>query len=709
VIVNSTQNYTFSGTGAITDPVSGPATLTKSGSGTLTLSTNANNYSGGTTLSGGTLNLGSNVNFGTGGIGTGGVVFESGTLTHSYAAANTLLYSQSMSVAAGQTGTIITPNRFRLNGPVTGAGTLNMTIATAVSRADFQNSFSGFSGDLNLTGSGGVRVGLNALGTNQPLFDAAGWASTTLSVDGVTVTPTITSARTILIGALASTGTAGNLAGGTGGMATYSVGAKNLDTTYAGILSGGNAALTKTGSGTLTLSGGNTYTGVTTVTSGKLSVTGSLAATAVNVATTGTLGGTGPISGTVACNGTLAPGVTAGTLTLSAGLTLASTSALAFDLGAVSDRVGVTGNLTLDGTVNVTAAPGFTAGTYTLATYTGALTNNTLNVGTLPAGYNATVNTATAGQVRLIVTSTNSAPQVSVAAAASPSVVAGTTTALTVTATDNAGEGGLTYAWSATGPAEVGFSPNATNAAKNATATFAALGSYTLTVTVTDVAGLTAASSTMVTVVATTASLTVNPPSATLVVGGTQTLAATPQDQFGNPMVAPVSWSATGGGQINQSGVYTATAAGGPWQATASTGSLDTSAAITVISRTFEAWETATFTQQQINAGESAMTADPDQDGLSNLAEYALGTLPYTFTPQPPIVSDSTSMSVTFQRPAWIGDVIYHAEAGDNFTDWNALALEVLTPGTDPETVRATYTLPVPKPAMSFLRLRFEK
>ena len=141
-----------------------------------------------------------------------------------------------------------------------------------------------------------------------------------------------------------------------------------------------------------------------------------------------------------------------------------------------------------------------------------------------------------------------------------------------------------------------------------------------------------------------------------------------------------VSWSATGGGEINQSGVYTATAAGGPWQATASTGNLDTSAAITVVSRTFEAWETGTFTQQQINAGESAMTADPDKDGLSNLAEYSLGTLPYSFTPQPPVIPDTTSMSITFQRPAWIGDVAYHAEACDDFTDWSALTLEVITP-----------------------------
>lgn len=94
-----------------------------------------------------------------------------------------------------------------------------------------------------------------------------------------------------------------------------------------------------------------------------------------------------------------------GTLTLSNGLVLVPSSVLNYELGTTSDRVNVTGNLTLAGTLNVTALTGFAASTYTLLTYTGTLTDEDgLQLATLPAGFEATVSTATAGQVRLIVT-----------------------------------------------------------------------------------------------------------------------------------------------------------------------------------------------------------------------------------------------------------------------------------------------------------------
>ena len=102
---------------------------------------------------------------------------------------------------------------------------------------------------------------------------------------------------------------------------------------------------------------------------------------------------------------TLAPGYNgAGTLTITNDLGLNNATVLQFDVGTVSDRVAVTGDLTLGGTLNISAAAGFGPGTYTLFTYGGALSVGTLTIGTAPAGYNYTIDTSVQGQVNLIVT-----------------------------------------------------------------------------------------------------------------------------------------------------------------------------------------------------------------------------------------------------------------------------------------------------------------
>lgn len=123
--------------------------------------------------------------------------------------------------------------------------------------------------------------------------------------------------------------------------------------------------------------------------------------------------------------------------------------------------------------------------------------------------------------------------------------------------------------------------------------------------------------------------------------------------------------------------------------------------------RNFTAWESDKFTSQQILGGISAADADPDGDGLKNLAEYALGSDPLGFTSQPAVSRTSTALSITFQRPAHIGDVVYFAETSDSIQSWENLVLEVLNPGNDPETVKATKTLTAPLPERQFIRLRF--
>jgi fibronectin-binding autotransporter adhesin len=174
------------------------------------------------------------------------------------------------------------------------------------------------------------------------------------------------------------------------------IGSLNTDTTISGVISdmglGGQTggSLEKVGTGKLTLTGTNTYTGGTTVTAGTLAVNGSIQGP-TEVKSGATLKGTGTIYGTVTVDagGIFSPGNSPGTITVQ-GLALNDTSVLDFELGATSDKIIVQGNLTLDGILNITDAGGFSPNTsYQLFSYTGTLTDNGLQIGTVPAGYSA--------------------------------------------------------------------------------------------------------------------------------------------------------------------------------------------------------------------------------------------------------------------------------------------------------------------------------
>ena len=92
------------------------------------------------------------------------------------------------------------------------------------------------------------------------------------------------------------------------------------------------------------------------------------------------------------------------TLQISNSLNLGATSILDFGMGTNATEIPVIGNLSASGTLNVTDAGGFANNIYTLFTYTGALTHNSINLGTLPTGHNYAIDTNTLGHVNLVVT-----------------------------------------------------------------------------------------------------------------------------------------------------------------------------------------------------------------------------------------------------------------------------------------------------------------
>lgn len=179
--------------------------------------------------------------------------------------------------------------------------------------------------------------------------------------------------------------------------------------TVNGIISGANW-VTVTGGGRTVFTAANTYTSGMAV-YGKFQVNGSLASGGTVVVTGGgQLEGKGTINkaveiqtgSTLSAGDTNLAGVSqAGLLTLGGDLVLDAGSGLKFDLGTNSDLITIAGNLTLDGSLDVTGGSGFGAGHYTLFTYSGSLTNNTLDIGSMPSGFTYTIDTGTAGIVSL--------------------------------------------------------------------------------------------------------------------------------------------------------------------------------------------------------------------------------------------------------------------------------------------------------------------
>jgi fibronectin-binding autotransporter adhesin len=288
-----------------TGQLAGAGSLTKAGTGRLTLAGGPLMWGGTTTVSAGTLQIGNGIsgpNSFSSPIVVNGEIDFAGTLP-----------------PAQLSGTVTGPGAFTVSG-----GMVNLMVGTV----------------LQHTGATTVTGGtLNGTIDNNALL--------TIGPGGAV------NCSGCVVGSLAGPGTF------TITSTTLTVGGDNTSTTFTGQLAG-PGGLTKVGTGLLTISGVNTFTGTKTVNGGALLITGSMPGPVV-VNAGGTLGGTGTVNGPVTTNagGTLAPGLSPGIIN-TGNLSLGGVTAIEIQgttLGTQYDNINVTGTVTIaGGTLSLTGA-----------------------------------------------------------------------------------------------------------------------------------------------------------------------------------------------------------------------------------------------------------------------------------------------------------------------------------------------------------------
>jgi len=377
VVSNSSKNYSFNG-----NDISGTGSLLKLGNGTVTFNV-GNTYSGGTTLSNGMIVVANGD-----ALGTGTITANGGTLKWNYISGNGAMANSL--VVNGPVTFDTSSGNWTQNGPITGSGTITRGTSGTLSLY-LAGDDSGFTGTFTSPNNGNavVRFTSPTAGSANAswIFNQPVAGRTSIEFNG---------AGTISFGSL--TGSGPITSGNNNGTKTISFGALGLNDTYSGVIANGSStvALTKVGTGTMTLLGANTYTGSNNITAGKLIIsTASQAKGIYLVASNATFGVTNTTTGSASISNLI---VTAG-----------STWEFQRVTNTVTPLIAAS-NLIVNGScvVKIIGTNGLKIGTnYPLISYSGTFSGQLTNLLLqMPSGFGGTL-VRSSNLLTLAVTSTN--------------------------------------------------------------------------------------------------------------------------------------------------------------------------------------------------------------------------------------------------------------------------------------------------------------
>lgn len=378
--------------------LAGTGALSKSGTGTLTLSA-ANAYAGGTTVTAGTLALGvANAVANTGAFLIDGASAVAGISTFNQSTGAVTLRSGSMTGSSGTwTATSFTAESGSISAILAGTGGFTKNTAGTVTMTGAANTLTGgitVSGGVLLLNKAGDIASIAAgnavivnegatlrLGNHGQIAD--GITSLTLNAGTLDIAgfrQGVNSAITLNSGTIAGADTGFLLSrGGFVGTGTNTIGSRvstraaDLNSGVFNITSGTTTVtnsvitdefggtgglLTKRGAGTLVLSGStNSYTGATTVEAGTLVVNGGITVSTTTVQSGATISGSGSVRNlTINSGGFINPGNSPGTLTVNGGYSQAGTLVAEINgltAGTQHDQVVVNGSVNLTGSLTV--------------------------------------------------------------------------------------------------------------------------------------------------------------------------------------------------------------------------------------------------------------------------------------------------------------------------------------------------------------------